>query len=316
MNLSELCIRRPVLTTLLTVSFIVVGVFAYRLLPISAMPRVDYPTISVTATLPGASPETMASTVAAPIEEQLSTIAGITSMKSTSSLGRTQHHHRIRPQPQHRCRLARRSDGTDDRAAQASCGNDHPAELPERSIRVKRPILRLVLSSSTLPLSTVHDYAETVLQKQISQIPGVAQVHDLGRAEICGARPDRPGSGRGARHFARRGAQCHRQGQFQRSRRCPAGPRQNLTLEANGQLERAADYRNLVVAWRNGAPVKLGEIARVVDSVENTRIASLYNERAYDRDRHLAAARRQHGRGRRRDSGHASQPARADSACN
>ena len=87
MNLSELCIRRPVLTTLLTVSFIVVGVFAYRLLPISALPRVDFPTIQVTATLPGASPETMAATVASPIEEQLSTIAGITSMTSTSSQG-------------------------------------------------------------------------------------------------------------------------------------------------------------------------------------------------------------------------------------
>ena len=89
MTLSELCIRRPVLTTLLTVSFIVVGVFAYRLLPISALPRVDYPTIQITATLPGASPEIMAATVASPIEEQLSTIAGITSMTSTSSLGRS-----------------------------------------------------------------------------------------------------------------------------------------------------------------------------------------------------------------------------------
>ena len=129
MTLSELCIRRPVLTTLLTVSFIVVGVFAYRLLPISAMPRVDFPTIAITATLPGASPEIMAATVASPIEEQLSTIAGITSMKSTSSQGRSSITVEFDLNRNIDAASLERPDGTDDRAAQASCGNDHPAEL-------------------------------------------------------------------------------------------------------------------------------------------------------------------------------------------
>ena len=270
MTLSELCIRRPVLTTLITVSFIVVGVFAYRLLPISALPRVDYPTIQITATLPGANPEVMAATVASPIEEQLSTIAGITLMKSQSYLGQSN----ITVEFD----LSRNIDAAslDVQTALTIVQRRLPAEMTTPpSFRKfnpgESPIMRFYLSSSSLPMSTVHDYAETVLQKQLSQIPGVAQVDIYGgqkRAVRVQVDPE-AAAARGVsldevRNVIAKANSSAPVGAL-------AGPRQNVTLEATGQLERAVDYRSLVVAWRNAAPVKLGEIARIVDSVENTR---------------------------------------------
>src|SRR3989440_8572076 len=175
MKLSETCIRRPVLTTLVTASIIVFGAFAYRLLPVAALPAVDFPTIAITATLPGASAETMAASVASPIERQLSTIAGISSLTSSSSLGTTS----ITIQFE----LNRSIDGAalDVQTALAVAARRLPVEMttPPFFRKVNPgdfPVLYISLVSATLPLSTVDDYGEILLAQQISQLPGIAQV--------------------------------------------------------------------------------------------------------------------------------------------
>src|SRR6188474_383350 len=175
MGISEACIRRPVMTTLITASLIVFGAFAYRLLSVSALPAVDFPTIAITATLPGASPETMAASVASPIERQLSTIAGISALTSTSSLGATT----ITVQFD----LNRNIDGAslDVQTALTIAARRLPVEMttPPFFRKVNPgdfPVLYFSLRSDTMPLSAINDYAETVLAPQISQLPGVAQV--------------------------------------------------------------------------------------------------------------------------------------------
>jgi hydrophobic/amphiphilic exporter-1 (mainly G- bacteria), HAE1 family len=276
MTLSELCIRRPVLTTLITASVIVFGVFAYRLLSVSALPRVDFPTIEITATLPGASPETMAASVASPIERQMSTIAGISSMVSSSALGTT----RITIQFD----LNRNIDAAalDVQTALTIAQRRLPIEMttPPSFRKVNPgdfPILFIANISDTLPLSTVHEYADTVLAQQISQLPGVAQVQVYGAQKFAVRVQVDPEAA------AARGLSLDdvRTAVSKANSSVPVGtltgPRQNIILQASGQLEKAVDYRSVVVAWRNGAPVKLYEIARVTDSVENNKIASWYN---------------------------------------
>ena len=276
MTLSELCIRRPVLTTLITASFIVFGAFAYRLLPVSALPRVDFPTVEITATLPGASPETMAASIASPIERQLSTIAGISAMTSSSSLGST----RITIQFD----LNRDIDAAalDVQTALTIAQRRLPSEMttPPSFRKVNPgdfPILFIANVSSTLPLSTVHEYADTVLGQQISQLPGVAQVLVYGAQKFAVRVQVDPEAA------AARGLSLDdvRSAVARANSSAPVGtltgPQQNVTLKASGQLEKAADYRSVVVAWRNGAPVKLDEIARVIDSVENDKVASWFN---------------------------------------
>src|SRR6201988_4759304 len=175
MTLSEVCIRRPVLTTLVTASILVLGIFAYRLLSVAALPAVDFPTINITASLPGASAETMAASVASPIERQLSTIAGITSLTSASSLGTTS----ITIQFD----LNRNIDGAalDVQTALSVAARRLPVEMTTPPFFRKvnpgdYPVLYFSLNSDTLPLSTVDEYGQTVLAQQISQLPGVAQV--------------------------------------------------------------------------------------------------------------------------------------------
>jgi HAE1 family hydrophobic/amphiphilic exporter-1 len=277
MALSEAFIRRPVLTTLLTVSLVVVGLFAYRLLPVSALPRVEFPTIEISARLPGASPQTMAATVASPIEEQLSTIAGITSMKSTSSQGTTAITVRFD--------LNRNIDAAslDVQTALTTVQRKLPSEMTStpsfRKVNpTERAMLWLALISPTVPLSTVHEFAETVMAKRISQTPGVAQVRFWGGQKFAVRVQVDPDAA------AARGVSLDevRSVIVKANSSAPvgalAGPRQDVTLEATGQLKRAADYRNLVVAWRNGAPVKLGEIARIIDSVENNKTSAWFND--------------------------------------
>ena len=182
---------RPVLTTLITVTIVVLGMFAYRLLPVAALPRVDFPTISITATLPGASPETMAASVASPIERQLSTISGISSMTSSSSLGTTQ----ITVQFD----LDRDIDGAalDVQTALTIAQRRLPVEMTTppsfRKVnpgRFSGPVHQPDVVD-TLPLSKVNEYGDTVLAQQISQLTGVAQVTDLWRAEVRGPRAGR-----------------------------------------------------------------------------------------------------------------------------
>src|SRR3979409_1868702 len=280
MQISETCIRRPVMTTLIPAALTVFGVFAYRLLAVAALPAVDFPTIQITATLPGASPETMAASVAGPIERQLSTIAGITSMTSTSALGTTS----IIIQFE----LTREIDGAalDVQTALTVAQRRLPTEMTTPpSFRKVNPgdfkILYISLVSPTLPLSTVDDYGEITLAQQISQLPGVAQVLVYGAQKFAVRVQVDPMAA------ASRGVSLDdiRNVVTKANSNTPvgtiAGVRQNTTITASAAMNRAADYRDVVVASRNGAPIKLSEVARVIDSVENDKIASLFNnERA------------------------------------
>jgi HAE1 family hydrophobic/amphiphilic exporter-1 len=277
MNISETCIRRPVLTTLMTASLIVFGAFAYRLLPVAALPAVDFPTIQITATLPGASPETMAASVASPIERQLSTISGISSMTSSSSLGTTQ----ITIQFD----LGRNIDGAslDVQTALATAQRRLPVEMttPPFFRKVNPgdfPVLYISMRSDTMPLSAINDYAETVLAPQISQLPGVAQVLVYGAQKFAVrvqvdpvAAAARNISLDDVRNVVAKANSSAPVGALQ-------GKEQAVTLVATGAIPHAADYRDVVVAYRNGAPIKLNEIARVIDSVENDKVATWFND--------------------------------------
>ena len=203
MGLSELCIRRPVFTTLVTATFIVFGVFAYRLLAVAALPAVDFPTISITATLPGASAETMASSVAAPIERQLSTISGISAITSTSSLGRTNIVIQFV--------LNRNIDGAalDVQTALTVAQRRLPIEMttPPSFRKVNPgdfPVLAISVNSQTLPLSVVDEYAQTVLAPADFAASGRRAGRGLRLAEIRHPHPGRSGGGRRAQHLARR----------------------------------------------------------------------------------------------------------------
>jgi hydrophobic/amphiphilic exporter-1 (mainly G- bacteria), HAE1 family len=278
MGLSELCIRRPVLTTLVTTTFIVFGIFAYRLLPVAALPAVDFPTISVTATLPGASAENMAVAVAAPIERQMATISGINSITSVSTLGRTQINILFN--------LNRNIDGAalDVQTALTVAQRRLPVEMtvPPSFRKVnpgESPVVFLNASSTTLPMSAVDEYAEVVLAQQMSQIPGVAQVDVYGSQKFA-VRVQVDPVAAAARNVS---LDEIRRVLVATNSNSPVGtlygPRQNVTLLATNAMRHASEYKDVVVAWRNGAPVKLQEIATVIDSVENDKVASWFNDR-------------------------------------
>ncbi len=276
MNLSELCIRRPVMTILLTAALVLGGLAAYRQLPVAALPRVDFPVISVSATLPGASPETMAASVASPLEREFSTIAGIDTLTSTSSLGNTS----ITIQ----FVLERDIDAAaqDVQAAIARTQRRLPAEMttPPSYRKVNpadAPVLLLSLSSPTLPLSQLNDFAETAVQPKVGTLPGIAQVQIYGSQKYAVRVQVDPNA------LAVRGIGID---ELQKSLTAAnantpvgtlSGERQQLVLAANPQLPNAAAFRDLIVAWRNGAPVRLGDVASVLDSVENIRTASWHN---------------------------------------
>src|SRR3989440_9181181 len=276
MNLPELCIRRPVMTTLVMAAILLFGVIAYRTLPVSDLPSVDYPTISVNASLPGASPETMASSVATPLERQFSSIAGVDSMSSVSAEGYTQ----ITIQ----FSLPRNIDAAAQhvQAAIPKPPRQLPPGMPSPPVYNKvnpadSPILFLALTSPTLPLSTVDEYAETMMAQRISMVNGVAQVSVFGAQQYAVRVQVDPNK------LASRGIgidevqQAVSQGNVNLPTGTLNGTHQSFTVQANGQLTKAADYRPLVVAYRNGAPVRLQELGRVLDSVQNDRIASWVN---------------------------------------
>jgi HAE1 family hydrophobic/amphiphilic exporter-1 len=264
------------MTTLITASIIVFGVFGYRLLAVAALPRVDFPTIEVTATLPGASPETMAASVAGPIERQFTTIAGVSSMTSQSTLGQT----KITIQFD----LNRDIDGAalDVQTALAVAQRRLPVEMttPPSFRKVNPgdfPVLFISLISPTLPMSTVDEYGQTILAQQISQLPGVAQVLVYGSQKFA-VRIQVDPVAAAARNIS---LDDIRTVLTKANSNTPvgtlAGQDRNVTLLASGAMRHAADYTNVVAAWRNGAPVKLNEIANIIDSVENDKIASWYN---------------------------------------
>ncbi len=278
MNLPEICIRRPVMTTLLTVALGLFGVMAYRLLPVSDLPNVDFPTILVSASLPGATPETMASAVATVLEQQFSTIAGIDSMTSTSGTGSTQ----ITLQ----FALERNIDAAaqDVQAAIAAVQRRLPTDMPSPpSLRktnpADQPIMYLAVSSPTLPLSVVDEYAETMMAQRISTAAGVSQVQVFGAQKYAlRVRLDpRLLASRGITlDEVRTALSAHNVNQ-------PTGLldgyRQSVQILASGQLTNAAEFTGTVVAYRNGAPVRLGELAQVIDSVQDVRVATWYAER-------------------------------------
>lgn len=277
MSLSELCIRRPVMTTLVTVSFVIFGLFAYRQLPVAALPRVDSPTINVTANLPGATPEIMANTIAAPLEREFSTIAGITSMTSVSSSGGTN----ITLQFD----LERDIDNAslDVQAAISATLRQLPPGMPNPPYFSKgnladQPVLFLSLTSATQPLSVVNDYAEQVLQRQISQIKGVALVQIFGQQKFAIRIAADPAA------IAARGlsfADVEEAVSAANSNQPTGllrGTNRNLTVDAGGQLQSVQDYENLVIASRNGVPVRLRDVATVRESVENDQTAGWYND--------------------------------------
>ena len=267
------------MTTLLTGALCVFGVMAYRMLPVSDLPNIDFPTIVVSASLPGATPETMASAVATPLEQQLSTIAGIDSMTSTSSLGTTS----ITIQ----FTLSRSIDAAaqDVQAAIAAVQRRLPSDMPappslRKTNPADQPIVWLSLSSPTLPLSVVDEYAQTHLAQRISTIDGVAQVTIYG-AQKYALRVQLDPSALASRGITldevRSALSAH-------NVNLPTGVldgnQQSMTVVATGQLANSAEFSQIVVAYRNNAPVRLGEIAKVIDSVQENRVASWF----YDKD--------------------------------
>ncbi len=276
MNISELFIRRPVMTTLVMLGILLFGIMGYRLLPVSDLPTVDFPTISVVAELPGASPETMASAVATPLERQFSTISGVDSMNSTNTLGTT----RITLQ----FNLSRNIDAAaqDVQAMIAKAARQLPPDMPnppsfQKVNPADFPVLFLALSSPTLPLSMVHEYADTFLAQRISMVSGVAQVQIFG-AQKYAVRAQLDPKGLASRSIGiDEVASAIQRGNVNLPTGTLSGTHQAFTIEASGKLNNAEAYRPLIVAYRNGSPVRLGELAKVIDSVENNKIASWYN---------------------------------------
>jgi len=278
MSLPELCIRRPVMTTLLMLAFVVFGMFSYRLLPVAAIPRVDFPTIVVTAQLPGASADTMASSVATPLERQFTTISGLDSMTSTSGQGVTA----ITMQ----FSLDRNIDGAalDVQAAMTAAAKllPPPSQMttPPSFQKVNpadQPVIYISLNSDTLPLYQVDEYAETLMAERIGMLPGVAQVQVFGAQKFAVRIQANPEA------MAAKGLTFDdiTNAVAAANSNTPVGtldgPHQSFTVQATGTLPHAADFRPIIVAYRNGAPVRLRDVATVVDSVENTKIASWYN---------------------------------------
>ena len=271
--LSALCIRRPVMTILVMASFIIAGIFGYKQLPVAAVPRVDFPTIQVTAQLPGASPETMAASVASILERQFSTIAGVTTMTSTSSLGNTS----IVLQFD----LNRNIDGAalDVQSAISSAMRRLPAELPTPpSFRKVNPadyaIMFLALRSTQVRLSDIDAFAQRSIFPRISTLPGVAQVLVFGSQKYAvrvRANLDQ---------LAVRGLTLQelQNAVVSANSSKPVGAiadqRQSAILDATGPINRAADYAPVIVSWQNGAPVRISDVATAIDSVENDKVAS------------------------------------------
>ena len=277
MSVSEIFIRRPVMTTLVMAAILLFGIFGYRLLPVSDLPSVDFPTIQVAANLPGASPTTMASAVATPLEKQFSTIAGVDSMTSVSAQGISQ----ITIQ----FSLDRDIDGAaqDVQAAITKASRQLPPEMPTPPTYNKvnpadSPVLFLAMSSATLPLSQVDDYAENLLAQRLSMVNGVAQVGVFGPQQFAVRVQVDPNKLAAYGLGIDTVEQAIEAGNVNQPLGTLYGTHQAFTIQANGQLKTAAAFRPLIVAYRNGNPVRLQEVANVIDSVQNNKVAAWYKQ--------------------------------------
>jgi len=277
MNIAAIFIRRPVMTTLVMVAILLFGVMAYRQLPVSDLPNVDFPTIQVSASLPGASPETMAASVATPLEKQFSTIAGLDSMTSASYLGSTQ----ITIQFD----LSRNLDAAaqDVQAAIAAAARQLPPNMPAPPSYSKvnpadTPVIYLAITSDTMPLYQLDEFAETNMAQRISTVAGVAQVQVFGAQKYAVRIQLDP------KEFATRGvgidevATAVRNSNVNLPTGVLNGPFTAYTVQANGQLYHADDYKRITVAWRNGRPVHLEELGKVLDDVENNQSAAWFKQ--------------------------------------
>jgi HAE1 family hydrophobic/amphiphilic exporter-1 len=275
MTISETFIRRPVMTTLVMAGILLFGIMGYRLLPVSDLPNVDFPTISVSAGLPGASPETMASAVATPLEKQFSTIAGLDQMTSTSTQGRTS------------ITLQFSLDRSVDAAAQdvQAAISKVLRQLPQGMLPpsyqkvnpADAPIVYLALTSPLLPLTTLDEYAETYLSQHLSTVPGVAAVNVFGSAKYAVRVRLDPRAMASRQIGIDEVATAISAANANMPTGVLWGRHKAFTVEANGQLADAQAFRPLIVAYRNGSPVRLEDLAQVVDSVQDDKSASWYS---------------------------------------
>ena len=275
MNIAEPFIRRPVMTTLVMAGVLVFGLAAYRKLPVSDLPSVDYPTISVNASLPGASPETMASSVATPLEKQFSTIAGLDALTSSSGQGSTS----ITLQ----FSLDRDIDAAaaDVQAALAQAQRRLPREMvPPSYSKVDpsaSPIMYYALSSASLPLSTLDEYGQTLIAQRLSTVEGVAQVLVFGSQKYAVRVQLDPQALAARRIGIDEVTRAIDEGNVNLPSGVLWGTDRAYSVQAEGQLTNAAAFRPLIVAFRDGAPVRLADLGRVIDSVEETKTAAWFN---------------------------------------
>ena len=275
MNISEGFIKRPIATSLLMAAIALFGLVAYRSLPVSDLPNVDFPTLLVTAQLPGASPETMGASVATPLENQFSMIAGLESMTSVNSLGSTQITLEFD--------LNRSLDGAavDVQGAITQAARLLPQGMPTPPTFTKvnpadQPVLYLVITSTTVPPWTLDEYAETRIAQRISMVSGVAQVQVLGSQKFAVHAQLDPHA-LAARQIGINEVEASlRAWNVNTPTGSIIGPHKTYTLQATGQLMTADEYRNMIVTYRNGAPVRLGELGTIKDGVEDERTASWF----------------------------------------
>ncbi|HSM96052.1 MAG TPA: efflux RND transporter permease subunit [Rhizomicrobium sp.] len=278
MNISAAFIRRPVMTILLMAGLVIFGLFGYSSLPVSELPAVDFPTIVVSASLPGADPDTMASGVATPLENQFSTIAGISSMSSSST--------QVSTQIVIQFDLDRNLDGAaqDVQTAISAAGHQLPQNMPTPPTLRKvnpsdQPIMYLAMGSPTLPLQEVDKYAETLLARQISTLNGVAQVNVYGSQKFAVRIQADPVA------LAARGIGIDQVANIANAANpnIPTGAlngnTQSVVVHSNGQLQDAAAFNQQIIAYKNGAPVRVGDVAKATDGVENKFVASWYNRK-------------------------------------
>jgi HAE1 family hydrophobic/amphiphilic exporter-1 len=293
-GISDIFIRRPVATTLLMAGIIIFGITGYRQLPVSDLPNVDFPTIQVSAGLPGASPETMASSVATPLEKQFSTINGIDSMTSSSSLGRTNINIQFN--------LSRDIDAAalDVQTAISSAQRALPSDMPSpptfRKVNpAEQPILFMVMTSDTMPLSDLNEYADTFLGQRLSIVNGVAQVSVFGPQKYAVWIQVDPNK------LANKGIGIDEVVQTVQTSNVNLptgtlyGPDRSFTIETEGQIRNAAGYRELIVSYKNGRPVRLKELGNVFDSVQDNKSEAWYIDKNSMKRSIILAIQRQPG---------------------
>ena len=277
MNIAGIFIRRPIMTTLVMVAILLFGMLGYRSLPVNDLPNVDFPTMQVSASLPGANPDTIASAVATPLEKQFSTIAGLDSMTSTSGVGATN----ITLQFD----LNRNIDGAaqDVQGAISSASPQLPPNMPSPPTARKvnpadQPIYFIAVGSPTLPLYTVDQYAETMLAQRISMVKGVAQVQVYGSQKYAVRILLDPAAMSSRQLGIDEVTNAIQNANVNLPTGTLYGEHRAFTVQANGQLNQASLYRPLIVAYRNGSPVRLDEIGNVLDGVQNDKIFNVVDD--------------------------------------